>query len=251
MNIMTMAAVQIVLILLGLGLALAGVIRHILRRERRLKEKEQELAEEKIALLVSQIQPHFLYNILGTIQWLCEKDPKKAQEATEQLAHFLRGNMDSLQSVTTIPAARELEHIRCYLNLEGIRFGEKLNTVYDIETSDFFLPALCLQPLVENAVRHGVTKREEGGTITVRTRQTPEDYVVVIEDDGVGFDPSAPPQDGQRHLGIENVRSRLEAQCGGTVTVESQKGIGTTVTVRIPKDRKKGRRNGHAYPGSG
>lgn len=249
MQILTMATVQILLILLGMGLALAGVIRQILRRERRLKEKEQELAEKKIALLVSQIQPHFLYNILGTIQWLCEKDPKKAQEATEQLSHFLRGNMDSLQSVTAIPAARELEHIRCYLNLEGIRFGEKLKTVYDIGTSDFFLPALCLQPLVENAVRHGVTKREEGGTITVRTRQTPDAYVVVIADDGVGFDPETPPQDG-RHLGIENVRSRLAAQCGGTVTVESQKGIGTTVTVRIPKDRKKGRRN-HAYPGGG
>ena len=120
----SMATVQILLILLGMGLALAGVIRQVLRRERRLKEKEQELAEKKIALLVSQIQPHFLYNILGTIQWLCEKDPKKAQEATEQLSHFLRGNMDSLQSVTTIPAARELEHIRCYLNLESIRFGE-------------------------------------------------------------------------------------------------------------------------------
>ncbi len=246
----SMATVQILLILLGMGLALAGVIRQVLRRERRLKEKEQELAEKKIALLVSQIQPHFLYNILGTIQWLCEKDPKKAQEATEQLSHFLRGNMDSLQSVTTIPAARELEHIRCYLNLESIRFGEKLKTVYDIETSDFFLPALCLQPLVENAVRHGVTKREEGGTITVQTRQTPEAYVVVITDDGVGFDPATPPQGGQ-HLGIENVRSRLAAQCGGTVTVESETGVGTTVTVRLPKKRKKGRRNGHADLGSG
>ena len=152
--------------------------------------------------------------------------------------------MDSLQSVTTIPAARELEHIRCYLSLEAIRFGEKLHTVYDIETEDFFVPALGLQPLVENAVRHGVTKREEGGTVSIRTCQTQWAYLVFIEDDGVGFDPTA-PQEGS-HLGIENVRSRLEAQCGGSLTVHSQPGVGTRVEVCIPKEWKRGRRNDHA-----
>ena len=145
---------------IGVALLVLALLGVVLYREYRLKEKDRVLAEKKIALLLSQIQPHFLYNILGSIEWLCETDPKKAQEATEQLSRFLRGNMDSLQSVTTIPAARELEHIRCYLSLEGIRFGEKLHTVYDIETEDFFVPALGLQPLVENAVRHGVTKRE-------------------------------------------------------------------------------------------
>ncbi len=241
-----MTPIQIGVALLVLALALLGVV---LYREYRLKEKDRVLAEKKIALLLSQIQPHFLYNILGSIEWLCETDPKKAQEATEQLSRFLRGNMDSLQSVTTIPAARELEHIRCYLSLEGIRFGEKLHTVYDIETEDFFVPALGLQPLVENAVRHGVTKREEGGTVSIRTRQTQWAYLVVIEDDGVGFDPAA-PQEGS-HLGIENVRSRLEAQCGGSLTVDSQPGVGTRVEVCIPKARKRGRRESHARFGGG
>ena len=236
-----MTPIQIGVALLVLALALLGVV---LYREYRLKEKDRVLAEKKIALLLSQIQPHFLYNILGSIEWLCETDPRKAQEATEQLSRFLRGNMDSLQSVTTIPAARELEHIRCYLSLEGIRFGEKLHTVYDIETEDFFVPALGLQPLVENAVRHGVTKREEGGTVSIRTCQTQWAYLVVIEDDGVGFDPAA-PQEGS-HLGIENVRSRLEAQCGGSLTVDSQPGVGTRVEVCIPKEWKRGRRNDHA-----
>lgn len=237
-----MAPLQIGVALLVLAMVLLGVVFY---REYRLKEQDRMLAEKKIALLLSQIQPHFLYNILGSIEWLCETDPKKAQEATEQLSRFLRGNMDSLQSVTTIPAARELEHIRCYLSLEGIRFGEKLHTVYDIETEDFFVPALGLQPLVENAVRHGVTKREEGGTVAIRTRQTQWAYLVIIEDDGVGFDPSA-PQEGS-HLGIENVRSRLEAQCGGSLTVNSQPGVGTRVEVCIPKER----RNGHAHLGGG
>ncbi len=236
-----MTPVGIGVLLLLLALALLGVVFY---REYRLKEQDRVLAEKKIALLLSQIQPHFLYNILGSIEWLCETDPKKAQEATEQLSRFLRGNMDSLQSVTTIPAARELEHIRCYLSLEAIRFGEKLHTVYDIETEDFFVPALGLQPLVENAVRHGVTKREEGGTVSIRTCQTQWAYLVFIEDDGVGFDPAA-PQEGS-HLGIENVRSRLEAQCGGSLTVHSQPGVGTRVEVCIPKEWKRGRRNDHA-----
>ena len=236
-----MTPVGIGVLLLLLALALLGVVFY---REYRLKEQDRVLAEKKIALLLSQIQPHFLYNILGSIEWLCETDPKKAQEATEQLSRFLRGNMDSLQSVTTIPAARELENIRCYLSLEAIRFGEKLHTVYDIETEDFFVPALGLQPLVENAVRHGVTKREEGGTVSIRTCQTQWAYLVFIEDDGVGFDPTA-PQEGS-HLGIENVRSRLEAQCGGSLTVHSQPGVGTRVEGCIPREWKRGRRNDHA-----
>ena len=115
--------------------------------------------------------------------------------------------------------------MRCYLNLERIRFGAHLRVEYAIETSDFFLPALSLQPLVENAVRHGVTKREEGGTIWISARETEESYQVTIRDDGVGFDP----------VGIENVRSRLTAQCGGTLCIASQEGVGTVAQVRIPK----------------
>ena len=88
-----------------------------LQRDRRLKEQDKEMAEKNISIMLSQIQPHFLYNILGSIEWLCETDPPKAQEATDELARFLRGNMDSLLSTRTIPASRELEHIRCYLNL--------------------------------------------------------------------------------------------------------------------------------------
>lgn len=236
--------------ILGLGATLTLLLVFVnvqLQRDRRLKEQDKELAEKKIAIMLSQIQPHFLYNILGSIEWLCETNPKKAQEATDELARFLRGNMNSLQSTAAIPARRELEHIRCYLNLERIRFGDKLNVTYDIAAIDFFLPALSLQPLVENAVRHGVTKREEGGTITVSTRQDDEAYRIVIQDDGVGFDPDQAVRDGREHVGIENVRSRLAAQCGGTLTVQSQAGKGTTATVRIPKTKTARREEGEAH----
>ena len=117
---------------------------------------------------------------------------------------------------------------------------------YEIETSDFFLPALSLQPLVENAVRHGVTKREEGGTIWVSTRESKEAYLVTIRDDGVGFDPARPQKDGREHVGIENVRSRLAAQCDGLLTIASRPGQGTVAQVRIPKTTGQGKENPHA-----
>lgn len=238
------------LILMGLGSTLTLVLVFInvqLQRDRRLREQDKELAEKKIAIMLSQIQPHFLFNILGSIEWLCETDPPRAQEATDELARFLRGNMDSLQSTKTIPASRELEHVRCYLNLERIRFGSKLRVEYDIGPMDFFLPALSLQPLVENAVRHGVTKREEGGTIQVITSQTALYDQVTIRDDGVGFDPHSDREDGRYHVGIENVRSRLAAQCGGSLTISSRPGIGTVAQVRIPKNGKtQGKENDNA-----
>ena len=235
--------------LLGLGATLTLVLVFVnvqLQQNLRLREREKELAEKKIAIMLSQIQPHFLFNILGSIEWLCETDPPKAQEATDELARFLRGNMDSLRSTRTIPASRELEHVRCYLNLERIRFGDHLKVEYEIATSDFFLPALSLQPLVENAVRHGVTKREEGGTIWVSTWESPGAYLVTIRDDGVGFDPDGPQADGREHVGIENVRSRLAAQCGGLLTIASRPGLGTVAQVRIPKTTGQGKENSHA-----
>ncbi len=238
------------LILMGLGTTLILVLVFVniqLHRDRRLREQDKELAEKKIAIMLSQIQPHFLFNILGSIEWLCETDPPRAQEATDELARFLRGNMDSLQSTKTIPASRELEHVRCYLNLERIRFGSKLRVEYDIGPMDFFLPALSLQPLVENAVRHGVTKREEGGTIQVTTSQTALYDQVTIRDDGVGFDPQSDREDGRYHVGIENVRSRLAAQCGGSLFIHSKPGIGTVAQVRIPRNGKgQGKENDNA-----
>lgn len=237
--------------LLGLGTTLTLMLVFVnvqLQRDRRLREQDKELAQKKIAIMLSQIQPHFLFNILGSIEWLCETDPPKAQEATDELARFLRGNMDSLQSTSTIPASRELEHVRCYLNLERIRFGSHLRVEYDIGPTDFFLPALSLQPLVENAVRHGVTKREEGGTIRVSTSQTVQHYLVTIRDDGVGFDPDSPKEDGRDHVGIENVRSRLAAQCGGSLVIGSRPGAGTVAQVRIPKKGKsQGKEEHHAH----
>lgn len=240
---------ELTLVYLATTLSLLATFINVqLERDKRIKEQDKELAEKRIAVMLSQIQPHFLYNILGSIEWLCETNPQKAQEATDELARFLRGNMDSLKTTRLIPGSRELEHIRHYLALEQLRFGSKLKVDYHIETADFFLPALSLQPLVENAVRHGVTKREEGGCVSVMTRQTLHDYVITIADNGVGFD--SEEKDNREHMGLENVRSRLAVQCGGSLSIQSQVGAGTTVTVRIPKaGGRKRRQDNHENSG--
>ena len=239
--------------LLGLGSTLTLVLVFVnvqLQRGRRLREQDKELAEKKIAIMLSQIQPHFLFNVLGSIEWLCETAPAKAQEATDELARFLRGNMDSLKSTKPIPATRELEHVRCYLNLERIRFGSHLQVEYDIGPTDFFLPALSLQPLVENAVRHAM--KDEGALhIAVRVRsEGGEGICIEVSDDGAGMDrdtaarlfnaslpmpDSQSPQGGGAGVATRNISERIKRFYGprSSAEVSSTPGEGTTITLHL------------------
>lgn len=200
---------------------------------------EQELSNSRIAIMLSQIQPHFLYNALSTIRALCRRDPPKAEQAMIEFTEFLRGNMDSLSADKPISFAQELAHTNNYLALEKMRFPNKLNLVYDIKTIMFCLPTLTLQPIVENAVRYGVTKKVEGGTITIATKETACAFTITITDDGAGYDPMQPKEDGSSHIGISNVRHRLETMCKGTLTIESQLGVGTKAIITIPKEGTK------------
>ena len=222
---------------IGVALALLFILVNIqFEHELLLKRQEKELAEQRIDMMLSQIQPHFLYNTLTTIRQLCDVDPQKAKAAIRDFSLFLRGNMDSLNSKAPIPFEQELSHVEHYLALEQQRFQERLHVVYEIAARDFSIPPLTMQPIVENAVHHGVLKREEGGTVTVKTEETSDAYLVTVSDDGVGFRPDMrPPDDGRTHIGIENVRGRLSALCGGTLTLHSEAGVGTTALLAIPK----------------
>lgn len=206
-----------------------------LERELAFRNQEKDLAEQRIDLMLSQIQPHFLYNSLGTIAELCKHDPETAEKATLEFTNFLRGNMDSLSTREPIPFGKELEHVKNYLYLEQQRFGSRLCVVYNIETDDFYIPALSLQPLVENAVRHGILKKREGGRLTISTRETDEYAVVTIEDDGIGIEKSKTLLNlgDHAHIGVKNVRSRIETMMNGSMTIESSDS-GTVVTMRIP-----------------
>lgn len=200
-----------------------------------MKEQERELAEHRIDIMLSQIQPHFLYNSLGAIYHLCESDPRTARKAIKNFSEFLRGNMESLKSREPIAFEAELNHAANYLYLEQQRFGDKLQVIYQITTEGFLIPPLTLQPLVENAVQHGVLNRRNGGTIVIRTEKTDECAVVMVFDNGVGMEKAKGIHSlGDRaHIGISNVRSRLKEMMGGTLDIESS-GEGTTAIIRIP-----------------
>ena len=202
----------------------------------RYQQMQKELYEAKVAVMTSQIRPHFMYNALTSIAMMCELDPKTAKQATITFAKYLRGNMDSLKQTAPVPFTQELEHLKKYLYIEKLRFDDLLNIEYDIQATDFVLPLLSIQPLVENAVKHGVGMKEDGGTVKISTRETETAYEVVIEDDGVGFDVNEQKDDGRSHVGMENTKKRLRDMCGGEVKITSVIGKGTTAIVVLPKE---------------
>ena len=140
-----------------------------------------------------------------------------------------------MRTTTPVPFATELDHVKNYLELEQMSSDDTINFVLDVQTTNFMLPALSLQPLVENAVKHGVTKQLNGGTITLRTRELNDCFEVTVEDDGVGFNPEAALDDGRPHVGMQNVRQRLDSMCGGKLIVSSEPGKGTKAVVTIPR----------------
>jgi hypothetical protein len=221
--------------------ALVWIIKDVPAQYRAAKhaaQMELELSQSRIAIMLSQIQPHFLYNTLSTIRALCRRDPRKAEEAILEFTEFLRGNMDSLTADTPISFEQELSHTKSYLALEEKRFSNKLNVIYNIGPASFRLPTLTLQPIVENAVRYGVTKRPDGGTVTIATHETETSYIITVKDDGIGFDANQPHKDGRSHIGIANVRQRLASMCNGTLSIASIPDVGTEVTIEIPKEKK-------------
>lgn len=202
-------------------------------------ETRKQLAEQKTAIMISQINPHFMYNSLTTMASLCDTSPKEAKNLIIDFSRYLRKNIDSITSKNLVPFDEELSHIECYLKIEKARFGDKLNILYSIDCKNFELPPLSIQPIVENAVKHGITKKVEGGTLKISTYATDKSYVIEVKDDGVGFDTNEPNSDYSReHVGLINVRERLKLHCRGTLTVKSMKDVGTRVTIDIPKKQK-------------
>ncbi|MBQ0072473.1 MAG: histidine kinase [Spirochaetales bacterium] len=201
------------------------------------QEKELQVTREKI--VISQIQPHFLYNVLNTICILCRKNPDLAAKTTADFATYLRMNLNFLSVDTPVLFDEEQRHTEIYLSLEQLRFGDDMSVVWDIQTRSFTLPVLTLQPIVENAVKHGICQKENGGTVWISTREERDAFVVIVKDDGVGFDTrNLHYEDGKTHIGMENTRRRLAVISKATMTVESTIGKGTTVTIRVPKEAK-------------
>ena len=196
-----------------------------------------QLAESRISTMMSQIRPHFIYNTLGSIEQLCEVNPPKAGELVHNFAKYLRGNFGELDNPKPIRMSQEMEHVRHYINIENVRFPD-MTFSFEMKSEDFSLPALTIQPIVENAIKHGLMKLQKGGSIRVISYETDTDYCISVEDDGVGFDTSK-LLDEKKHIGIRNIRDRLNVMVGGTLEIESTQGVGTKVLITIPKEGKK------------
>ena len=199
------------------------------------RHEKDLLAQQKIQIALSQIKPHFIYNTLNAIQDI-EDMPEEAQKAIVDFAKYLRENLDFLTASNLIPFNKELEHVSKYVSLEKLRFQDKINIIFDIQAKDFFIPSLSLQMVVENAIKHGITKKYEGGTVKISSFEKDNKYYIVVEDDGVGFD--ANKVIGQTHLGFKNSRERLRHFVDGDLIIESEIDKGTKVTIVIPKKKE-------------
>ncbi len=213
--------------------------------ERSLR-RERELSDMRVRMLFNQIRPHLIFNVLTSIYVLCRDDPARAMDVIQDFSEYLHANFTAMAAEDLISFSDELHHTRAYLAVESIRYGDKLTVDYDIRHTAFRLPALTLQPLVENAVKYGVGSGRGPGTIVIRTAAEADGAVITVEDNGPGFDP-AEAETGD-HVGIRNVRERLDRMCSGTLEIVSSPGFGATVTVRIPSRRKGPERNGPARP---
>lgn len=199
-------------------------------------EQHKQFLEQTTLLMHSQVQPHFLYNSLNVISYLCTEEPELAREATERFACYLRRNLDLLKSNELVPFADELNHTETYIWLEQLRFREKLTVVYNIENKMFKIPLITLQPIVENAIKHGICGREDGGIVRIGVEEMEKYYEIYVEDNGVGFDMNTVIFDEKDHVGIKSVRDRLKVMCNGTLEIESTIGIGTMVKIYLPKN---------------
>lgn len=200
-------------------------------------KKQQIENDQKVAIMLAQIQPHFLYNSLNSIAILCDINPKKAHDLTLKFSQYLRNNIDALSQQTPIHFTTELKNIKNYLEIEKVRFSDKLNVVENIQTSDFFVPVLTIQPIVENAVKHGVSKRSTPGAVMINSSEDINNYYVVVEDNGVGFNTDIIDKGEKlgKSIGITNVKYRLKSVMNADVDIQSEIGKGTKVTITFPK----------------
>ncbi len=205
-----------------------------------IKEKADLLQQAEIKALQSQINPHFLFNALSTISYYCTQQPQTAKTLINDLANYYRKNLADADTMITI--REELQHIGAYIHLEQARFRERLQVDYELNTENsFMLPALILQPLVENAIKHGLYPKITGGKITIRIDEKPSYFRITVIDDGMGIareklatilDDSVP----KKSIGLSNVNKRLNTLYGSKnrLRIFSRINKGTIVSMRIP-----------------
>lgn len=212
------------------------------RREHDCPEKWEKVKERERQSVIHQIDPHFIFNTLGAIRIATRTNADVAYDMIYDFSKYLRAVFHTLTYRENILFKEEASHIISYLNLMKIRFGDNIALCMDIQTEDFMLPPLSVHPLVDNAVRHGLEKGRRKGVVTLRTYQTASEYIVQVEDDGVGFETakysSLPADDGAEAGGLQRARYLVENMADGSMDIKSFIGIGTIITLHIPKDKQ-------------
>ena len=226
---------------LTIAIVVGSVFYYIWLHLQFVREHEKDLmASQRIQIMMTQIQPHFLFNALNTIRALYSKDPSLADRTLEDFSTYLRQNLESLSQTDLVPVTKELEHTRLYAEIEVLRFPN-VRVEYRIEDESFTIPALTIQPLVENAIRHGVRSRKDG-LVTVSTVRESGAHRITVQDNGVGFEPEKTASGEGTHVGIRNVKDRVEQMCGGSMLLQSELWKGTSVTLLIPDGAKEKRK---------
>lgn len=220
----------------------AGVLRARVRTLLELRRSMQLAIESELAFLQAQIKPHFLYNALNTIISICYTDANKAIELLLDLSRYLRSCFDFQNRLQMVPIEKELELVRSYAALEQARFGRRLQIIYEIDGGlQGTVPPLTIQPLVENAVRHGVMQRPEGGTIVLSiARDGKGNLAVVVTDDGVGISDERKQHlldtaETREGVGLINIHRRLLSLYGNGVEISSALDGGTKISFTVPQ----------------
>ena len=199
--------------------------------EEKQRELQQELKDRRVSVMMSQIQTHFIFNVMTIISGLCNTDPQKADDALIMFSRYLRKNIAIMDRDEPIFFSQEVQHLEDYISLEKMRFGDKIKFVKNLETTDFKIPPLTIQPLVENAIKHGLLTPGKKGTVSLSSKEEEGEICIIIEDDGIGFEPDA--LEKKEAVGVRNVRYRVENMVGGTLKITSVPGEGTRAEIRL------------------
>ena len=212
-----------------------------------LNDTSEKYIEQKIALSEKtfraktlQMRPHFIYNTMANIYYLCDIDPKKARQVVDDFSTYLKKNFSAIAKDELVPFEDELEHTRAYLNVVKVRYENLLFVEYDTEYTAFQTPPLTLQPIVENAVKYALDPESAPLHILISTKETNDSSMITVENTGLDFiDQTSPASDqssdNEVHLGLENTISRLKTLCSGSLVITPRPGGGTIVTITIPK----------------
>ena len=223
--------------LIGIGQAISAYSMYRIIESDSIKQsmrQQQEIVSQRASIAMLQMRPHFIYNTMTSIYYLCDQDLKLAKQVTMDFTTYLRKNFNAIASEDTIPFSEELEHTRAYLAVEQAQFEDRLFVEYDTPHIQFRVPPLTLQPIVENAVKHGMDPDSDPLQIWIQARETDNGSEIVVEDNGSGFELGG---NGEPHTALANIEQRLDMMCGGQLAIADRAGGGTVVKVTIPQRR--------------